>query len=188
MHWTLLLFSMLPVVTFALVETLADSRKAVVAAIVVAGFEFVFDSILLGFVEIFSAVSLSLFVILGAVALRRGRMEWFKFQPVVLGLFVAATFWIYDGWIATGEPLFAQIVEKHLRINDILPTYQRGYFADYARTMSTSLPFLLIAHAALTGYAAVKLSTWSWCGVRVLGFYAMATALFYAERLFQVSY
>jgi hypothetical protein len=75
-----------------------------------------------------------------------------------------------------------------VRINEVLPPYQRGYFAGYAQTMSRSLPFLLVLHAGLTAYAALRLSTWWWFVVRVPGFYLLAAALFFAERLLQVSY
>ena len=105
---------------------------------------------------------------------------------MLFALVLAGIFWVHDAF--ADERLLALILQKHVRMNEILPTYQHGYFAMYARTMSRSLPFLLVLHAGLTAYAALRLSTWGWFVVRVPGFYLLAVLLFFAERLLQASY
>lgn len=186
MQWQLLFLSVVPLLAFALVESAGKRRNAIVAAVLVAGVEFVFNSYRLGFVEVFSLVSLVVFVVLGRLSLQRNDSVFFKFQPVVLGLVLASVFWIHDA--VADERLLALILEKHVRVNEVVPPYQRGYFAGYARTTSRSLPFLLVLHAALTAYAALRLSTWWWFAVRAVGFYLLVALLFFTERLLQASY
>jgi intracellular septation protein A len=185
-QWQLLFFSMFPILAFAVVETISNRRNAVASAIVVSAAEFAFNSHQLGFLEVFSAISLLLFLALGVASLRSGRIVIFKFQPVLMGLLWAGAFWIHDA--RSGDRLLALILERHVRVNELIPPYQRGYFAGYAATMSRSLPFLLVFHAGLTAYAALKLSTWWWFGIRTVGFHLLVLGLFFAERLFSVSY
>jgi intracellular septation protein A len=179
---------MVPIAVFTVLETQGRRRNAVIAAIAVAAVEFAYNSLLLGFVEPFSSASFVLFLILGRLSLQRDRIVLFKFQPVAMGILWAGAFWIHDSILLPDAPLFPLILEKYVRVNEVIPPYQRGYFAAYAETMSKSLPFLLLFHAGLTAYAAVRLSTWWWFHVRVFGFYLSVVVLFYAERLFRVTY
>lgn len=188
MQWQLLLFSMLPILAFAVVESFGNRRNAVMAAVVVAAVECVYNSVQLGFVEAFSLLSLVLFLVLGGLSLRRDRIVIFKFQPVAMGIVWAAAFWIHDSFFLSDKALLPLILDKYVGVNEVIPPYQRGYFAIYAQTMAKSLPFLLVLHAGLTAYAALRLSTWWWFQVRVFGFYLLVVVLFYGERLLPVPY
>jgi intracellular septation protein A len=185
-QWQLMFLSMFPILAFAAVENVGGQRKAVYAAVLVAAVECLYNSHQLGFIEAFSLTSLASFAVLGWLALRRNQIVVFKFQPVAMSLVWAGAFWIYDGF--SGDRLLPLILEEYVGVNELISPHQRGYFARYAATMSTSLPFLLVFHAGLTAYAAVTLSTWWWFQIRVVGFYLLVVALFYYERVFQMTY
>lgn len=185
MHWSLLFVSVLPLTAYVVCWSVGQSRLGVAIAVAVAGLELVYNSVQLGFVEPFSAFSLASFGILAAVSLRSGDERIFKLQPVVFELGCAAVLLYYD--VVLDVPLLAVIVEEHLGLFDLLAAYQQGYARVYAATLSRSVPYVLVVHAALTADAALMRSTWWWFNIRVFGFYAMLTALFLAERLLGVT-
>lgn len=185
MQWQLLFLSMAPVVAFMALHGRYGLRSAVGAAISVAALEFAINSHQLGGVEYFSLTSLALFVVFGGVALLRGNERFFELQPVALDVAMASVFLYYG--LVLDTPLFAVIMEEHVKAYEILPAYQRGYAAVYATTLSRSLPYLLLIHAGLTAHAATTRSIWWWFNMRVFGFYALLILLFLAERLLGVT-
>lgn len=181
MQWQLLFFSMTPIAVFVVAQTFVNERRAIALSIVAAAIECGYNSYSLGFLETFSLFSFVLFTVLGALSIRTANSVFFKFQPVLIGVALAGVFLVYG--LAFDTPLFAVIVEDHIGMKEVVPAYQRGYFSIYARTMSRTIPFLLLLHAALTGYAALKLSVWRWFLVRTVGLYLLIAVWFFAERL-----
>jgi intracellular septation protein A len=185
MRWHLLFFGMAPAVAFMAVRGAGRLRSAIAAAVAVAAVEFAVNSLQLGGVEYFSLASFALCGLFGGISLLRSDEFFFKLQPVVLEVILAGVLLYYG--LALEVPLFAVIMQEHVRLDEILPAYQRGYAAVYATTLSRSLPYALLIHAGLTAYAARMRSTWWWFHMRVFGFYALLAALFLAERIFRVT-
>jgi intracellular septation protein A len=186
MQWQLLFLSIAPVAAFVVADRFGTQRRAVTLAVAVSGFEFLYNSFQLALVEPFSLGSFVLFLVLGSISIKRQDLSFFKFQPVVFEILIAGTFIVYT--FALDTPLFAIILEDSIGMNEWVPPYQRGYFAVYAQTLSKSIPFLLLLHAALTAHAALRRSTWWWFHCRVFGLYLMIVALFFTERIFQATY
>ena len=185
MQWQLLFVSIPPVIAFVAFSRVGTLSEAVLGAIVVSGFELIYNSLQLGFVEPFSLCSLVLFVGFGAVSFRRNDDRYFKLQPVAFEICVAATLGYFV--VVLDTPLLAVLAEDYIGIHASLEAYQRGYATIYATTLSRSMPVLLVVHAALTARAAWKRSTCVWFNVRVFGFYGMVALLFLAERLLGVT-
>lgn len=185
MQWQMLFFSMAPVVAFMAFRERGPLRRGVGAALVVAAVELAYNSWALGRLEPFSLLSGVLFALFGALAVRRGDERLFRLQPVVLEVALAGVFLYYG--LVRDVALFAVIVKDVIGIDAILPAYQRGYAEVYATTLSRSLPYMLLVHAALTAWTALAASRWTWFHVRVFGFYAMLVVLFVAERLLRVN-
>ena len=186
MQWQLIFLSIAPVVTFVVADRLGARRRAIVLALVVSSLEFVYNSLTLGFVELFSLGSLALFVVLGGLSIKSEALIFFKLQPVAFEVSIAVTFLFYT--VALDTPLLSVILLDHVEINEWVPLYQQGYAEIYAQSMSRSMPFLLLVHAALTAYAARQGSISWWFHCRVLGLYSMIVALFFGERILQASY
>ena len=184
MQWQLAFASIPPLLAFAAVHPRWGTRAAVLAAIGVAALEWAYDSIQLGFVEPFTLASLLLFAACGGATLRRDDLRYFRFQPVAFEI-VAAGALLYSN-VVLGEPLFATIVQEHMGLVEALPPWRRGYAQSYTLAMAGSVPFVLLAHAALTAWAALRLSLSGWLWVRIAGLYAMLVLLFLVQRLLQV--
>ena len=185
MQWQLFFLSIPPLVAYVAFWACGKSRLGITAAVVVSVLGLIYNSLALGFLEPFSFLSFVSFAALGAWSVRRGDDRFFKLQPVVFELCAAAVLVYYDAVLDT--PLLAVIAEEHLGLHDALEAYQRGYATLYATTLSGSMPYLLVVHAALTAHAAWSRSTWWWFNLRVFGFYAMVAVLFVGERLLGVS-
>ena len=185
MQWQLLFVSIPPIVAFVVFLRVGTLGEAVLGAIVVSGFELLYNSLQLGIVEPFSLCSLVLCLGLGAVSLRRSDDRYFKLQPVAFELCVAAAL-AYFAFVL-GTPLLAVLAEDYVGIHAELEAYQRGYATIYATTLSKSMPVLLVLHAAMTARAAWKRSTCWWFNIRVFGLYGMVAALFLCERLLGVT-
>lgn len=181
MEWQLLFVSIPPVVAFVAFSRVGTLREAILGAVVVSGFELLYNSLRLGIVEPFSLCSLALFLGFGALSLRLDDARFFKLQPVAFDLCVAAAI-VYFG-VVRDTPLLAVIAEDYIGIHAKLAAYQRGYATIYATTLSKSMPILLVLHALITARAAWMRSTCWWFNVRVFGFYGMVAVLFIGERL-----
>jgi len=66
MDWTFLLIDALPLLAFAVIDSLATTRKAVAAALALAGLAMAYDLYLFGHPDEFSLISLGLIVLFGA--------------------------------------------------------------------------------------------------------------------------
>lgn len=184
-QWQLLFFAMIPVAAYAGLRGRGVAVPAAMGiATSVAALELAWNSLRLGRVETFSLLSLLLFSVLGGLALLRSDERLFKLQPVLLDLGLAGVF-LY-AWYGNGVALLEVILDRHVGLFDALPSYQRGYASLYATTLSRSLPWLLLVHAALTAEAALRRSNAWWFVVRVPGFYLVLGALFLVERMLGV--
>ncbi len=185
MQWQLLFLSVTPLIAYMALWARGHQRRGIVTAIVVAALELGYNSFQLSLLEPFSLLSLTLFALLGAWSLSKQDDRFFKLQPVAFELGAAAALVYFD--LILDTPLLAVIAKDHLRLHDALAAYQRGYATVYATTLSRSLPYVLVLHAALTAHAAWSRSTWHWFNIRVFGFYAMVAVLFVGERLLGVT-
>jgi intracellular septation protein A len=185
MQWQLFFLSIPPTVIYVAFWATGRSNAGVFAAIAAAALELLYNSLALGFVEPFSSFSLLGFSLLGALSLRTADDRIFKLQPVAFELFVAAALVYYR--VVHETALLVIVVDDYLGLHEILQSYQRGYATVYAATLSRSLPFMLVLHAAWTAHAAITRTTWWWFNVRVFGFYVMLAVLFIGERLLGIT-
>lgn len=181
MQWQLLFLSMAPALVYAVLATRGAPAAAIGAALAVSAAELVLNSVRLGVVEPLSLTSFVLFALAAFAAYHRRSPRLVELQPVALEVLGAGV--LAYAYFVRGVPLLAVIAKDYLDIDAVLPPYQHGYAEVYATTLSRSLPFVLIGHAALTAFGAIERSTWWWFNVRVFGFYGMVALLFVAERV-----
>lgn len=185
MQWQLFFIAIPPIIVYAAFWAFGRPRQGILGAILVSSLELIYNSVALGFVEPFSSWSFLTCSLLGVMSLQRGDDRFFKLQPVAFELCVAAVLVYYN--VVHETALLAIVVDEHLGLHEALAAYQRGYATVYATTLSKSLPFMLVVHAALTAYGAWARSTWWWFNMRVFGFYVMLAALFFGERLLGIN-
>lgn len=183
MRWQLVFFSMAPVLAFALARPWVGMRQALLVSTAVAALELALSSAQLGFLEPFSLLSLALFAGLSWLADRRNDVRWFQAQPVVLETTLALVF-LYDAALHDAS-LLRTVVAEGLGLFDWLAPWRRGYWEGYVRSFASLFPFVLLAHAGLTAWAARRLSFRAWVAVRIAGFYLLLAAVFFAQRLIE---
>lgn len=185
MHWQLIFVSVAPLLTYVLFWRRGAPFVGVGLAIVVSALELWFNSRWIDGVDPLSLLSFVCFVVLGGGALWRKDERLFKFQPVALEMVGALLlFYFYH---AKGEALLVVFAQEQLGLFDSLAPYRRGYATVYLTTLSRSLPYVLLVHAAATAYAAIRSSTWWWLGLRIVGLYVLIALLFFLERALGVA-
>jgi len=172
MNWSLLLLDLVPLLVFVVVDSLSNTRRAVVWALGVAGLELVWEYAYFGEIDEFSIASTLLILIFGGLALRYNNALFIKCKPVVLSAFTALALLITWG---LGKPL---LVTAMTRYGPALPA-QVQQLAQQPRmqqllaraTLYLGVGFLL--HGALVAWAALRLGNWGWLLTRSLGAYLM---------------
>lgn len=172
MDWTFLLIDALPLLAFAVIDSLATTRKAVAAALALAGLAMAYDLYLFGHPDEFSLISLGLIVLFGGLALKYNNPVYFKFKPAVLSA-VSALVLLTTWWL--DRPLLVSALERY---GDLLPPpltahTQSPLFRQLLALATAYLGWGFALHAAVVAWAALRLSTWGWFFTRLVGGYAV---------------
>lgn len=161
-----------PLLVFVVVDSLSNTRRAVVWALVVAGLELVWEYATFGELDEFSLVSTLLIAVFGGLALRYNNALFIKFKPVILSLFTALALLITWG---LGKPLLVTAMDRY---GQALPAqvqqlaHQPRMQQILARaTLYLGLGFLL--HGGVVAWAALRLGNWGWLITRSAGAYLM---------------
>jgi len=113
MSLELLLVGILPVLVFAIVDSTSTPRRAILAAMLMAVAELVYSLVRYGELDSLTILSFLLVLVLGGLAFLRGGGLLFKFQPAVLGVFLAgACAWFY---FVLDRPILLAMGEKYLK-------------------------------------------------------------------------
>ena len=169
MDYTILL-GILPLILFVIVDSFMGLKAALITAVVAALIEAAFSIFYLGELDVVTGISCLLIVLLSIMAFMQKSSLIFKLQPVILGVFLGmallTTYWM-------GYPLLYKLIYKY---ETALPSQVRAnmdneHFKRLLIAASHYLGYSLIAHAGLTAWAAVKLSSWWWVICRGVGFY-----------------
>jgi len=164
----LLVLGLVPVLIFWIVEEKFGTFWGLVAAIVWAIGECLFEYIKSKKVEGLTLLSTGLVVLLGGLGLLLDNSILFKFQPVIMeGAFVIILLW--GG--RTGEPLLFKMAKKtrpeiFANKDPKLILSQLGIMQNLTR----HLILILIIHSALLSYVAVKGTTGQWVFWKGVGF------------------
>lgn len=170
---TFLLGGLLPVVLFTVVEEYYGPVWGVVAAMIFGVAELVYEKFWLGKIEQITLWSNGLVLGLGAVSIFAGEGIWFKMQPTILEIGLAA---FLAGFEFRGKSFFAMMAEKQGRP---FPPQIRTAF----KGITYRLCVFLLLHAALSAWAAVHWTTAQWAMLKGLGFTLSLLVYMAAEML-----
>jgi intracellular septation protein A len=178
-----ILFGIMPLLIFVIIDTIGGLKSGVIAAIICALAEIIYSLFVYQTIDAFSLGSGLLVLVLGFFSLRSDKPIYIKLQPVVLGLVFALVFLVLQLF---GKPLLPLMVEKY---QYMLPENYRSailnpiYTAMLAR-LSGILGFAFLLHAGLVAYAAFYLNKWWWISIRGPGFYLVLILCMLYVRFF----
>jgi len=161
---------LLPLLVFVIIDSTMGLKAALVTAVIVAVGEAIFSYVTFGELDVVTLASFLLVVVLGAVAFFKKNSLVFKFQPVILSLFMGlillVTYWM-------GNPLLYAMAIKYKA--QFPPEMQQQLEQPMTQAVfiaaSHYFGYSLIAHGLVTAWAAIKLSNWWWLAIRGFGFY-----------------
>jgi intracellular septation protein A len=166
--WFLLL-TLIPIAGFVLADMFGGQRTGIITAIALSIAMFFANWMLMGQIEPISLIEPVFFVILGLASLRMKNSIYFKFQPVVVNILSAL---LLAGFQVAGTPL---LVRWAPAMDKVMPAELQGRLTHplimaKLALISHGLIYILLAHAALVAWAALKKSNMSWAMARVAGY------------------
>ena len=176
MSVSFVLYGLVPLLLFVILDMFAGIRIALVTAFLAAVGELFVIHHQTGEWDKLSFIAAGLILVLGYFSWKTNDKKYVKFQPVILSLLLA-------GFLAymqlSTEPL---IFRYQSIILQILPESYKDYFTDPA--FINLLNFftnwaigLFIINAALIAYTAIYCSTWIWIIARGFGFWILAALM-----------
>ena len=172
MEWTFLLLDAVPLLAFVLIDSVSNTRYALIGALALAGLELVFAYFMLGEIDRLSLFSAGLILVFGGLALKFNNALFFKFKPVVLNGIMALLFF---GTYAMGQPILLWAMERYGNL--LPPLMQKALLQPKTQLMLQRSSFLMgfgfLAHGAAVAWAALRLGNWGWFATRTFGGYGM---------------
>jgi intracellular septation protein A len=167
----LLAGGLLPVVAFAVVESLYGTEGGLIAALVFGAGEMLWEWRKYGKIQKFTLGSNALVLVLGAVSLWEGDGLWFKLQPtMIIGIFGA----VLLASSLMGKPLLFELAKKQ---NPDLPEIARVSLSG----LNFRLSLVLFGLAAFSVHVALEWSTAAWAIFKGVGVPAVLLPYFFVE-------
>ena len=170
MNYSVIVFGVLPLLLFVIVDSLSGIKAALITAIVIAVAEACLSLYFFGSLDWLTLVSVILVIVLAIVAYLKKNALHFKMQPVVLSTIIGLVFLIT---FFVGRPLLYELAFKyreqfppHFSMMLLHPLMQQ-----FLRLSSHYLGYAMLLHAFVTAWCAFKLSNWWWIAMRGVGFY-----------------
>jgi len=172
MNMSSLLFGLLPLVAFVVIDNFIGLKAGLFAAIALALAEAAYTVYEFGTLDSFSIASLILVLLFGLLSLRSNNSLYIKLQPVFLGLCFGCVIIAYQ---IVNQPILILLCTKY---KSIIPAplqsqLQSPTMHEMLRRVSLNLGLGFLAHAALVAYAALHMSMWWWLFIRGIGLYVM---------------
>jgi intracellular septation protein len=185
MDVSLFWIGILPVVAFVILDSFTTKKNAIYSAIALAVAELLFTIIKFHTIDELTVFSVLLVIVFGGISIKKNNDLFFKLQPAFLGLFFALSFFFF--YYVLDKPIFNFMMEKYFNNNVemfLKGRIPREYFMRLLNVLSRDLGWWILGHAALTAYAAVKLSKWWWFFIRVPAFYIiLIIAMMFEQRV-----
>lgn len=167
-----LLFGVLPLVIFVLIDSFAGLKSGLLAAILFAVGELIYTLVVYKTIDELTIGSTVLVLIFGFLSFKANKDIYFKLQPVFLGLLFGLVLLVMQ---MLGKPLLVSMTVKY---QFMFPENMREMllspsFLEMLGRLSGVLAWGFLIHAALIAYAAFRLNKWWWLLIRGIGLYVM---------------
>lgn len=179
----LLVYGLIPLLVFVIVDIYAGMRWAVGSAIAFAVLDIFLTKASLGVWDPGSFVALGLIAALGGYSLKTENPLYFKLQPTVLAVVFAgilAYFQFFSVPLGTRYmPLIQADIPKELSQYVTPEMLER-----LINLCGTASIFVFLLHGALCAFAAFKLNNWAWLAMRGIGFWVLVGVMGVAVGIF----
>lgn len=181
MNLSLILFGLLPLIAFVVIDSFLGLKAGIISAVVLALAETAYSIYELGSIDELTLASLALVLVFAFLSLKFKTPLFMKLQPVFLGICFGVILLVMQ---AIGKPMMVMAAEKY---GSMLPQeYQANLDHPLVKTMLAKLSLVLgfgfLIHAGAVLYAALRMSNWWWLFIRGIGLYAMMFACMIITR------
>ncbi len=178
----LLLFGLLPLVVFAVIDWRGGLRGAVFAAVLCSLLELIALYGVTGRPDSLSLIGTALFIAFGAVSLRFNDPLYFKLQPAVLYLFTALFLGCIQIFGGSAAARYMPLVQSAMP-EILIPYTKTPEFPAMMNRIFNLTFFALLLNAAVVGYAAMKCSRKVWLLANIAGLWAAMAIVLVAAVL-----
>lgn len=166
----LLLYGVVPLLIFVVVDIYAGLRWAIGSAAVFAVADIFLTRVSLGVWDPGSFVALGLILLLGVYTLKTKNPLYFKLQPSILAAVFASMLVYYQFFSVPLGTRYLPLIKA-----EIPAEYSQMFSPAMLETLlnrsATTLIGVLLLHGTLCAVAAWKFGNWGWLAVRGLGFW-----------------
>ena len=183
MNTTTLLFGVLPLIIFVLIDSFAGLKAGIISAALFAVLELVYTLVVYKQIDGITIGTLATVLILGFLSYKTGSSMFFKLQPVLLGVFFGAALLVMQ---VLDKPLLVILMEKYRYIvpENLREMMTNPMFIELLKKSSLTLGWGFLIHAGFVAYAAFYMSNWWWLAIRGVGVYVMMfVAMLFARLL-----
>lgn len=172
MTLSLVLFGILPLIAFALIDSFFGVKAGVIAAITLGLVELFYSFIVDRSLDYVALCSVGLIIIFGFLSIRSKNALYIKMQPVLIGSIFAA---VLLGSSFMGTPLLVLLAQKYQNLlpKEAAVRLLRPESLALLHRLNFVLGIGFFIHAFLVAIVAFYLNTWWWLTMRGLGVYAM---------------
>ncbi len=172
MNASTLLFGVLPLIVFVVMDSFAGLKSGVIAAIVLALAEAVFTLVVYKTIDEITVGSTLLVLVFGLLSYFTKKPIYIKLQPVFLGVVFGLILLVMQ---FLEKPLLVILMDKYqLMLPDDMQTMvSMPAFRSMLTKVSGILGWGFLVHAALVAFAALRMGNWAWLIIRGVGLYVM---------------
>lgn len=167
-----LLFGILPLAVFVVIDFAFDETAGIISAMVFALMEAAYSLYKFKKIDGITLGSIGFVIIFGWLSLETDDPIFFKFQPVILGSFLTLALLVTQ---VMNKPLLVIIAQKY---KDLFPknvqlNLGHPMVLSKLSKLSLYLGFGILLHTIATAYAAMYMSNAWWLAIRGIGLYVV---------------
>ena len=165
-----ILFGILPLLAFAIVDSFSGMKTALYSAIALALLEMGLTLFYFGELDYITLISVIMVIAMAIMSLKYNSDKYFKMQPAMLSLLFGS---ILSISFLIGRPI---LLEMAIKYQSALPTQIAqniglAYFQELLNVGTGYAGLLILIHSGLMYIAAKKWSKWAWLACRIVVFY-----------------
>ena len=172
MNYSVLLFGVLPLIIFVVLDSFAGIKTGIIAAVLFAIAELAYTVVVYKHIDKITIFTLAFIIIFACITFYTEDSIYFKLQPVFLGIFFGITLLAMQ---LLDKPLLLILAKKYryLMPADTQQLMMHPAIQEKLKHLSHILGWGFVAHAGAVAYAAFNMSNWWWLAIRGVGLYVM---------------